>query len=168
MTNPQIAWDQWLATLPQQQRTAAITLRERFARLGADGPEQWARSEISEHLPQMARFLLLRQLWNEAINGWENPGAVENVPAAARLLAAGADRNDVILAMRAAAFEAVFATLSAIDEGGSTAPGQDPLPGWCLHETGSTDQPTGRRLHGLHESLGETAPSGHDAQELWA
>ncbi|WP_157420153.1 hypothetical protein [Actinomadura kijaniata] len=167
MTNEQSAWDQWLASLPPQQRAAAIALRNRFARLGADRPEEWAQSELFEHLPQLARFLLLRRLWNEAINSWENQGAVENVPAAARLLAAGADRADVVLTMRAAAFEAVFATLTAIDEGGSTAPGDQPLPGWSLHETDAVDHHTRQRLGGLHESLGETDPSGHQAQDLW-
>ncbi|MEU8302060.1 hypothetical protein AB0C84_00750 [Actinomadura sp. NPDC048955] len=166
MTNEQIAWDRWLTGLPEQQRTTATGLRDRFARLGAPGPGEWARSEVSEDIPQMARFLLLRRLWEEAINGWGDPGAVENIPAAARLLTAGANRDDIVLAMRTAAFEAVFATLLAIDEGGPITPDDQPLPGWRLHETDSTGRDTGRRLGGLYESLRETAPSERDAQDL--
>ncbi|WP_211245722.1 hypothetical protein [Actinomadura oligospora] len=168
MTNPQTGWTEWLATLPQEQRATADGLLEAFTRLGADAPGEWARSEVAEGLPQLARFLLLRQLWTEAINGRENPGALENVPAAARLVSAGADRGDVVLAMRAAAFEAVFATLLALDEGGSPAGADEmPLPGWRLHETDSGGRLTGRCLNGLQESLRETDPSGHDAQDIW-
>ncbi|MES9537604.1 hypothetical protein [Actinomadura sp. NPDC000600] len=166
MTNEQSAWDQWLAGLPTQQRAAAIALRDRFAQVGADGPEEWAMSEVSEDIPQLAGFLLLRRLWDEVLDGWGSPGAVENVPAAARLLAAGAERDDIVLTMQAAAFEAVFGTLLVIDDSSATTPDDQPYPGWSLHETDSTDQDTGRRLGGLYESLRISDPSGREGQDF--
>ncbi|MCP4385018.1 MAG: hypothetical protein GY798_27005 [Hyphomicrobiales bacterium] len=35
-----------------------------FKALGADDPEGWAGSEIRENIPQLARFLFLRQAWD--------------------------------------------------------------------------------------------------------
>ncbi|MEU8124663.1 hypothetical protein AB0C21_38635 [Spirillospora sp. NPDC049024] len=168
MANEQRAWDQWLAGLPTQQRTAAIALRDRFAQVGADGPEEWAKSEVSEDIPQLASFLLLRRLWDEVLDGWGNPGAVESVPPAARLLAAGADRDDIVRTMQAAAFEAVFGTLLVIDDSGATTPDDQPYPGRRLHETDSAGQDTGRCLGGLYESLRATDPSGRDGQYFLA
>ena len=34
-----------------------------FHRLGAKDPEAWARSQIEEGVPQLARYLFLRQAW---------------------------------------------------------------------------------------------------------
>jgi len=34
-----------------------------FAHLGAREPAAWARSQINENIPQLARFLFLRQAW---------------------------------------------------------------------------------------------------------
>ncbi len=38
-------------------------LADLFARLGAREPDAWARSQINENIPQLARFLFLRQAW---------------------------------------------------------------------------------------------------------
>ncbi|MFB6568952.1 hypothetical protein [Streptomyces noursei] len=77
------------------KRSAAESLRTQFGSLGAVDAADWARSEIEENQPQLARFVLLRALWRGAIDGWADPGALEQVAAARRLLDAGADRNDL-------------------------------------------------------------------------
>jgi hypothetical protein len=167
MTNSYPTWDEWLAGLTEDERAKTLALRDRFAAAGADEPHLWARSEISEGIPQMARFLLLRSLWSEAINQWQQPSSIERMPAAHRLLQAGADRADITMVARAAAFETVLSVISLLDEG--RPPGLDDaaLPGWCLQETDNDDNPTGRRVGGLHESVLETDPSGHEAEDLW-
>ena len=38
-------------------------LTEIFRKLGAEDPEDWARSQIREGIPQLARFLFLREAW---------------------------------------------------------------------------------------------------------
>ena len=78
----------------EEDRAAAVALRDRFAEVGADDPENVALSEIRENIPQLARFLALRHIWPQLIDSWAAPGALERVPAGARLLAAGADRED--------------------------------------------------------------------------
>jgi hypothetical protein len=45
-----------------------------FERLGAHDAARWAHSEITEGIPQLARFLFLRQAWKKLIryadHGW--------------------------------------------------------------------------------------------------
>ena len=45
-----------------------------FERLGARDPESWARSQIRERIPQLHRYLFLRQCWQHVIGedstGW--------------------------------------------------------------------------------------------------
>ena len=117
---------------------------------GASDPEVWAGSELAEDIPQEARFLFLRSLWTNTINSW-TPLTVATLPAAQRLVAAGASMDDVVTAMKAAAYEAAFAVVMRVDEGlDASAP--DNSPGWSLAETrhGSL---TGRLIDGLHEDL---------------
>ena len=39
-------------------------LTAEFERLGADQPEAWARSQVMEDLPQLARFVFLKGAWD--------------------------------------------------------------------------------------------------------
>ncbi|MFC8722634.1 hypothetical protein [Kitasatospora sp. NPDC057198] len=112
-----------------------------------------------------ARYALLRALWRDAIDGWSAPGALEQLPAARRLLAAGADREDLARLARAVAYEAVFMATETLDHGQDAAA---PGAGWTLLETGGDGEPTGRPLDGLHEDLLALDPSGHDGADLWA
>jgi hypothetical protein len=50
--------------------TTEMTQRELaalFRKLGAPDPETWARSQLQEKIPQLARFLFLRQAWRHII-----------------------------------------------------------------------------------------------------
>ena len=42
---------------------ALSDLAHLFKIAGASDPEAWARSEVEEGIPQLARFLFLRQAW---------------------------------------------------------------------------------------------------------
>jgi hypothetical protein len=159
-------WDEWLNSLEDGKKAAAIGRRDLFASLGADRPEDWARSDMAEDIPQLARFLILRRLWADAIDGWRRPGALDAIPAARRLLAAGAAAADLQTLARAAAYEAAFATVSIIDE--CCDPDLDgSLPCWCLQETDGDGECTGRSVDGLHESLLWMDPSGNEGKDLW-
>jgi hypothetical protein len=39
-----------------------------FKKLGARNPEGWARSQLEEGIPQLARFLFLRQAWAQVVH----------------------------------------------------------------------------------------------------
>ncbi|HEX4301619.1 MAG TPA: hypothetical protein VHZ78_02415 [Rhizomicrobium sp.] len=170
---------EWIASLSPDVRKSAFALIERFQALGADDPEGWARSEISEDIPQLARFAFLRTLWPQQINRWVDPASTEfdkyvaladsepKAPfadagaALKRVLALGAARSDIAAIARMVAYRTVFDLLAHIDEG------CDPdrpagLPGWTLIETDRNDHPTGRAVGGLHEDVLMLDPTGRE------
>jgi hypothetical protein len=167
--------DDPFADLGREQRRRAAVLRERFRDLGAEDPEEWARSEVSEDIPQLATFLLLRRLWRDAEcwredpADWFGPGPVEPVPddpehphdpaaqAVARALAAGVSADDLKRIARAVAYDSLFSAVHAIDEGCDPDEAED-LPGWILAEVGPDGQGTGRVVGSMHESLPGLAP----------
>lgn len=144
----------------------AADLTRRMADLGAPDPEDWALSEIAEDIPQQARYLVLRNLWPDAIDGWSKD-ALRRVPAAARLLAQGVSAAQVTAVIRVAAYEAVFTVLSVIDEGCDPAAPPD-APGWALIETDSQGNATGRQVVGLHEDILMLDPSGTGGADLFS
>jgi hypothetical protein len=118
VSDPQPAWQEWLNSLDVPRKAAAESLRAQFSALGVSDPVDLIKSEVVGDLPQLARFALLRRLWHGAIGGWTEPGSLDQLPSAQRLLAAGADREDLVRLVRAVACEAVFATLDELDAGG--------------------------------------------------
>ena len=151
---------------PSEWQASAEWLHARFEALGAADAEAWAKSEVSEDLPHLARVMLLRSLWRGPIDGWADPGAFDQLPAAQRLLAAGANKKDLVRLARAVAYEAVFATLDELDSGSDVnVSGVD--VGWIVMESGEDGAPTGRALSGLHEDLLTMDPSGRAGAEFW-
>jgi hypothetical protein len=64
---------------------------------------------------------------------------------------------------RSVAYEAVFGTLSVVDEG-SDPDADDVCPGWALMELDAEGSLSGRQLGGLHESLLSLDPSGREGR----
>lgn len=118
VSDPQPPWQEWLNSLDVPRKAAAESLCAQFSSLGVTDPVDLIKSEVMEDLPQLARFVLLRNLWHGAIDGWTEPGSLDQLPAGQRLLAAGTDREDLVRLVRAVAYEAVFATLDELDAGG--------------------------------------------------
>src|SRR5688572_23704915 len=101
-----------------------------------------------------SRTELLTHLWRETINANLNVRSLEHMiagsklhpdapfadtgPAIERLLALGASPEDICLVRREAAYDAVFATLYALDD-----PGVDNRDVFMLHESLLTADPTG-------------------------
>jgi hypothetical protein len=117
---------------------------------------------------EQLRSRLLGPLWRDAVDVWRNIDAIRNVPAARRLLDAGADPHDLSVAMCAAALDAVFAALTRVDDGGAPdADDMDPgASGWCLVRTDPQGQPTRQVLHRLREELLAQDPSGRAGVDL--
>lgn len=172
-------WDGLRASLTPTQRNRYDDLLARFTALGAPEPDQWALSEVTEGIPQLARFCLLRSMWTELID-YDSPepwisheiAASERDPRAPfadagfalkRLLDLGADPMDIVRVARSVAYVAVFGTLHKIDEGFSPD-AEDVCPGWVLMETDAQGNLTGRRLGGLHEDILSLDPSGREGR----
>ncbi|WP_330312261.1 hypothetical protein OHS17_12810 [Streptomyces sp. NBC_00523] len=145
------------------------SLTRLFDALGAEDPEGWAESEAEEGLPQLARFRLLRTVWQD-IDAWSTTasdwvaayrrdgaagGAVE------RAVRLGLTAEDLGEIAREVARETAFALLQGLDDPDR---GDEPdevagrLPGWFLGENSVRGGPTGRILNALHEDLNETEP----------
>jgi hypothetical protein len=138
-------------------------LRHALDELGCDDPDGWARSEIEENIPQLARYRFLHTLWPQLIDGWRN--GVINISAAQRAQQAGADRDDLTQLARAVAYETVFAMLTHLADDQAADGG---LPSWALVETDPGGTPTGRHLDALHEDLLTLDPSGREGRDLWS
>jgi hypothetical protein len=158
------AWQDWLAQLPQDTARRAQDLRQKLADAGCLDPDGWARSEISDNIPQASRYRFLHQLWPQMIDGWHD--GVDNILAAQRALEAGADRDDLVRLARAVAYDTVFSMLFYLDDDQPDEPAKA-LPSWWLSELDQTGNPTGRAIQGLYEDLLSLDPSGLDGRDLW-
>lgn len=154
--------------MPWEQDRRIRELSEVFRDLGADDYEDWARSEVEDDTPRLATFLALRKMWRHAMpwrddpRGWieviveeaDDPNAAfpDAGQALRRMLAAGADPDDVLTVARMVALETLFSTLHTLDDGRDHAAPED-TPGWRLVETEPTGEPTGRVVSGLHEEV---------------
>jgi hypothetical protein len=159
----------WLDSLDAKTRLRAENLIETLRKLDATDAPMWVYSEIQEDIPQMARFLILRHLW-QSLNRWVEDSA-SYIPrmnteaegnttdyfsgaglALKRLLSSGGTYEDIGQIARWVAYEAMFEVLNVIDEGHVDDADED-FPGWELIETDSDGVPTGRCVGGLHESF---------------
>jgi hypothetical protein len=150
-----------------------------FRKLGAEDPEGWARSQIRENIPQLARFLFLRQAWKLVIdeNGrdWisdrrqidtHDPGG-DISPAIERILAAGADESDLTRVVRIMQWEILFGLCYLLDDpvylrddrGVIEKEAGDIL--WSLFQVDDNGYPV-TEIGGLHESVLETEPTGRE------
>jgi hypothetical protein len=112
-----------------------------------------------------ARAVLLAPIWQDAVDVWRDIDVIRRMPAARRLLDAGADPQDLSIALRAAALEAAFAVLARVDAGAdpSAEPG---CPGWRLMRTGPDGAVTTEPVTDLHAELLTLDPTGAGGMDL--
>lgn len=151
-------------------------LAHAFATLGADDPEGWARSEVEEGIPQLARFLVLREAWagvaSEKDVRWidrdiQQAKSSPNAPLAgagralASMRARGVTDEEITDLVRAKQYEALFTFLYALDnppQGVRRVPLANRVR-WQLFEVDEESGASGRAISGLHVSLLETDPT---------
>jgi hypothetical protein len=136
----------YLAAMPDYDLAA------RMAELEAPDPEGWAQSEANENIPQEGRWIFIKHIWQagiDSVTAARNPHCVD-------LLEAGVDAELLTKALRFAAFDAMMGVVMALDNSRDFQAPAD-APGWLLVETRADDfgqeQPTGREIAGLHESI---------------
>jgi hypothetical protein len=146
-----------------------------FERLGARDPAAWAASQLEEGIPQLHRFLFLRQAWT-AIEAQSDAqwiaayvALAEKQPdapyaglglALKRALAAGAASVDVAEIARAAQAQLLFQLCYLMEDPSLDETELEGL-GWGLFRTDEEGQPLGP-IWGLHESVLETDPTGRE------
>lgn len=143
-----------------------------FRALGADDDApDWAESEAEEGLPQLARYRLLRTVWQDVdawgteASRWVDSYRTDGVAAGPvdRALAAGLTPEDLGELAREVARETAFGVLHALADpadGSLPAEVEEQLPGWRLAELDPVGEPTGRHLDALHEDFAALEPKG--------
>jgi hypothetical protein len=146
-----------------------------FSKLGAQNPEGWARSQITEGIPQLARFLFLRQAWKRVVgandtswierelqaNATEPGGAI--VSALRRLLAKDVAETDLTTVVRVMQWQLLFALCQLLDDPGDLEKEVEDVT-WSLFQTDDMGRPI-RSINALHESVLETEPSGREMRD---
>ncbi len=157
------------------QADAKSKLTALFKLLGATDPEGWASSQISEGIPQLHRFLFLRQAWRQIIDEsgiqWidlqiESAQERPNDPYAGvghalrRLRDLGAADNDIIDVVRGTQAEFLFQICYLLADPQIDEPEASHV-NWGLFCTNDEGEPT-EPLDGLHASVLETDPTGRE------
>jgi hypothetical protein len=159
-------YEEWLRTLNPRERERARALTDRFRSLGAADPESWARSEVAEGIPQLARFLVLDTIRKQALDYWRSADvlgelAKEHGPSdrvLTHLRQSGLTDGDIAAFAQKIAAVTAWQVLQVVDEGYAADAGAE-LPGWGLEERDSNGEPTRRGIAGLHESFYEFDPT---------
>src|SRR5439155_5250308 len=162
------SWDEWLSGLDAETRIRAEKLRADFARRGADDPEGWARSEITEDIAQMTRYLFLTATWRRMQDAVNDALAAQP---AALLIESGCDKDTLETVVKTAVYSLAANLCYLLDEADGTTWIEDGVrrsdvepndPRWGLRELRPDGSLSGRDVGGLHESLSETDPSGNE------
>lgn len=135
-------------------------LTELFARLGAPDPAQWAHSQIREGIPQLARYLFLREAWKwvvdaKDVNWIRDVAAVKDNapggtigPALERLLALGASAEDLTTVAGVMQWGLLSALCYLLDDPGDVEPEVRDIA-WQLFQIDERGQPIAP-MNGLH------------------
>ncbi len=146
-----------------------------FRKLGAREPESWARSQLKEGMPQLHRFLFLRQAWSHVIGedylSWVDYhiSEAEKHPsdpfagmgmALKRATSAGVSREDLSQIARGVQAELLCQLCYMLEDNGLHEPELAGV-GWGLFQTDEEGNPLGP-IYSLHESVLDADPSGRE------
>jgi hypothetical protein len=146
-----------------------------FRRLGAPDPSGWASSQVNEGIPQLARFLFLRQAWRHIVSKDDHSWIDANIEASKRrpddpdagigealrrLLEAGATAEVITELVRGMQAQFLFQLCYQLDDPGDLEAEVRDIA-WGLFLVDEDNQPI-EPVTGLHESVFETDPTGRE------
>lgn len=156
--------------------TTEAELTKIFSDLGANAPELWAQSQIREGIPQLLRFLFLKEAWEsiplDGSSGWIDDeirmaASHSDAPyaglgqALSRCREKGVSDEDLTEIARCLRAQMLFSIGYQLD-----APNILPEPlddiAWGLFQVDEEGRPHGEQISGLHESVLEFDPSGRE------
>src|SRR4249920_877561 len=135
------SFDEWFASLTTDDQDRTRALVEEFRSVGTEDPEGWARSQISENIAQLARFLVLRRVRKLCLEKWMRFDLDKLArydedfqDLLERLRAAGLKDAEIAQFAQKVAAIAAWDVVEVIDEGHDPdAPAT--MPGWSLEES---------------------------------
>lgn len=151
-------------------------LTQLFADLGAPSPEDWARSQIHEGIPQLLRFLFLKGAW-EAIpadgdSSWideeiEYAASFPNAPYSGlgQALMRCRERgiaDDVLTEIARCLRAQMMSSLGYLMDAPDVLPPPLEDVAWGLFQVDEEGRPFGRQISGLHESVLSLDPTGKE------
>jgi hypothetical protein len=146
-----------------------------FEKLGARDPASWAASQLEEGIPQLHRFVFLREAWCMIVSDgdlkWiesrireteKRPDAPYAGVGAAlkRAREAGVSPADLTEIARGMQVQLLFGLCYMLEDNGLTEPELEGV-GWGLFQADDDGQPLGP-IRGLHESVLDTDPTGRE------
>ena len=152
-------------------------LTKLFRELGATEPDQWARSQIDEGIPQLARYLFLRQAWRSVVREDDSrwiDGAISRAAshpdepyagaglALASLRAKGATNEELTELVRSMQAGLLFDLCYLLEDPGDVEDSVSDIA-WALvqiEDDGTILDP----IRGLHESVLEMDPTGREVR----
>ena len=156
--------------------TTEAELSKIFSDLGAVSPELWAQSEIREGIPQLSRFLFLKEAWKsipqDGDASWieDEIGFAVSCPdapyaglgqALSRCREKGILDEDLTEIARCLRSQMLFSIGYLID-----APNELPVPlddvAWGLFQIDEDGRPFGKQICGLYESVLAFDPTGRE------
>ncbi|MFM9878940.1 MAG: hypothetical protein ACKVOO_00830 [Burkholderiaceae bacterium] len=155
--------------------TNVLELAALFEKLGARDPQSWASSQVNEGIPQLHRFLFLRQAWSHVIAehylGWvdhhievaeKHPEAPFSGMGAAlkRAVSAGVAREDLSQIARGVQAELLCQLSYMLEDNGLTEPELEGI-GWGLFQTDEEGNAVAP-IYSLHESVLDVDPTGRE------
>ncbi|MEP5758776.1 MAG: hypothetical protein ABJ327_05565 [Litoreibacter sp.] len=157
--------------MPQTTKDLAML----FETLGAPDPQGWAQSEAEEGIPQLHRFLFLRQAWKKVVSetdtDWPNrtanlEEADSEVPfagvshALSGLLAKGATSEEIIDLVRGVQAQFLLDICYLLEDPNLEEDDVEDVS-WGLYKLDDEDQPVSA-VSDLHESALEMDPTGRE------
>lgn len=146
-----------------------------FQKLGARNPEAWARSQVEEGIPQLARFVFLRQAWRQIVKEGDSSWIDSSIrraethpdepyagvgPALKKLCGRGATAEELTDLVRGMQAELLFSFCHLLDDPGDVEKDVADVA-WGLVRVDEEGNVLGS-IGGLHESVLETDPTGRE------
>jgi hypothetical protein len=146
-----------------------------FRKLGARDPDGWARSQVEEGIPQLARFLFLRQAWREIVQEDDTSWIDASIDRAKthpdepyagvghalkKLRERGATNEEITDVVRGMQAQLLFSICYLLEDPGDVEPEAGDV-GWVLAQVDQEGNVLDT-IGGLHESVLETDPTGRE------
>lgn len=147
-----------------------------FEKYGAPDPAGWARSQLDEGIPQLQRFLFLRQAWSLVLRDGDTDwiqAAIRHAEqhpdspyaggghALRRCLDKGVSADDLTEIVRSNQAELLFQFCYLLDDPAFLEEELSELA-WGLFQVDEGGKPTPTRIQSLYESVHETDPAGRE------